>query len=122
VDFFDLVTEVIDLRSFSNLWYWIVLAIMWSSLSHWTLGVPYHIVARARRGDQRAVHDMQALARDQRRARPRRSPTSPPRSCWGSRCSSPRGLAVTGWLYRVEFLQALFLLDVPGDARWRADG
>jgi len=34
VDFLDLVTEVIDLRSFSNLWYWIVLAILWSSLSH----------------------------------------------------------------------------------------
>jgi hypothetical protein len=49
VDFLDLVTEVIDLRSFSNLWYWIVLAILWSSLSHWTLGVPYHIVTRARR-------------------------------------------------------------------------
>jgi hypothetical protein len=48
VDFLDLVTEVIDLRSFSNLWYWIVLAILWSSLSHWTLGVPYHIVTRAR--------------------------------------------------------------------------
>jgi hypothetical protein len=55
VDFLDLVTEVIDLRSFSNLWYWIVLAILWSSLSHWTLGVPYHIVTRARRGDERAA-------------------------------------------------------------------
>jgi hypothetical protein len=62
LDFLDLVTEVIDLRSFSNLWYWIVLAILWSSLSHWTLGVPYHVVARARRGDERAASDMRALA------------------------------------------------------------
>ncbi|MEM9756043.1 MAG: component of SufBCD complex, partial [Pseudomonadota bacterium] len=32
--------DVIDLRSFSNLWYWIVLAVFWSSASHWGLGVP----------------------------------------------------------------------------------
>jgi hypothetical protein len=29
---------------------------------------------------------------------------------------------VTGWLYRVEFLQALFLLVFPGDAGRRFDG
>jgi hypothetical protein len=83
LDFLDLVTEVIDLRSFSNLWYWIVLAILWSSLSHWTLGVPYHIVARARRGDERAAGHARA-GRDQRHAHPRGHRSVRGRCFWGS--------------------------------------
>ncbi|AHM05239.1 hypothetical protein roselon_02954 [Roseibacterium elongatum DSM 19469] len=112
MDFLDLVTEVIDLRSFSNLWYWIVLAIMWSTLSHWTLGVPYHMVNRARRGDARAAADMQALAE-----------INGERVLTVARVSGPfmlgvasflsSGLAITGWYYRVEFSQAVFLLLFP---------
>ena len=41
--------EVIDMRSFSNLWYWIMLAVIWSSTSHWVLGVPHDMFIRARR-------------------------------------------------------------------------
>jgi hypothetical protein len=100
VDFLDLVTEVIDLRSFSNLWYWIVLAILWSSLSHWTLGVPYHIVTRARRGDDRAVSDMRALAEINGARILAVTDQSAP-ACWDSPCSSRRALrsraGSTGW-------------------------
>ena len=112
VDFLDLVTEVIDLRSFSNLWYWIVLAILWSTLSHWTLGVPYHIVTRARRGDARAAEDMAALAQ-----------INGERLLAVVRLSGPvltgiaalilSSLAIIGWVYRVEFCQAIFLLMFP---------
>jgi hypothetical protein len=112
VDFLDLVTEVIDLRSFSNLWYWIVLAILWSSLSHWTLGVPYHIVTRARRGDERASHDMRALAEINGARILAVTDQSAP-VLLGFAVFVATGLAVTGWLYRVEFLQALFLLIFP---------
>jgi len=112
VDFFDLLTEVIDLRSFSNLWYWIVLAIMWSSMSHWTLGVPYHIVARARRGDARAETDMQALARINGERILHVADQSAP-VLLGMAAFIATGLAVTGWAYRVEFSQALFLLFFP---------
>jgi hypothetical protein len=112
VDFLDLVTEVIDLRSFSNLWYWIVLAILWSTMSHWTLGVPYHIVARARRGDERAARDMHALAR----INGERILTVTEQSAAGLVGFAAfllTGLAVTGWVYNVEFCQALFLLLCP---------
>jgi hypothetical protein len=44
-----IVFEVIDMRSFSNLWYWIALAVLWSSTSHWVLGVPFDMIQRARR-------------------------------------------------------------------------
>jgi len=112
VDFLDLVTEVIDLRSFSNLWYWIVLAILWSSLSHWTLGVPYHIVTRARRGDEQAKTDMRALA-EINGARVLAVADEAAPVLLGLAVFLSTGLAVTGWLYRVEFLQALFLLAFP---------
>ncbi len=44
-----LIFDLIDMRSFSNLWYWIALAVTWSSTSHWVLGVPFDMVLRARR-------------------------------------------------------------------------
>lgn len=55
--------EVIDLRSFSNLWFWIALAVVWSSASHWVLGVPYDLVLRARRKGGQAAEDVADLVR-----------------------------------------------------------
>lgn len=45
----DTVFALIDTRSFGNLWYWIVLAIVWSATGHRVLGVPWDMVVRARR-------------------------------------------------------------------------
>ncbi len=112
MDFLDLVTEVIDLRSFSNLWYWIVLAILWSSMSHWTIGVPYHLVTRANRGDERAEHDMQILTRMNAERMINYAETS---SVTATAFSTflLTGLAIVGWVYGVEFCQAIFLLLCP---------
>lgn len=55
--------DVIDFRSFSNIWYWIVLAVVWSSSSHWVLGVPFDMVIRARRHGGRAMADLEDLVR-----------------------------------------------------------
>ncbi|WP_373352700.1 component of SufBCD complex [Pseudoroseicyclus sp. CXY001] len=49
MSFTDLLFQVIDFRSFSNIWYWIVLAVAWSSASHFVMGVPWDLVMRARR-------------------------------------------------------------------------
>lgn len=112
MDFLDLVTEVIDLRSFSNLWYWIVLAILWSSMSHWTIGVPYHLVTRSNRGDEQARADMMILARMNAERMLHYADTS---GIFASGLASfiLTGLAVTGWVYGVEFSQAVFLLLFP---------
>lgn len=112
MDFLDLVSEVIDLRSFSNLWYWIVLAVLWSGLSQWTLGVPYHIVARARRGDVEAHRDMVALARINGERILTQTENSAPLAL-GLATFIATALAVTGWIYGAEFAQALFLLLFP---------
>ena len=49
MDFTQTLLDVIDFRSFSNLWFWIVLAVAWSTASHWVLGIPFDMVMRARR-------------------------------------------------------------------------
>ena len=53
--------DVIDARSFSNVWYWIILAIMWSTATHYTLGVPYDMVQRSRRLGEEAQDDLMAI-------------------------------------------------------------
>ena len=61
---YDIVFELIDMRSFSNLWYWIALAVMWSSTSHWVLGVPWDMVARAWRYENPDnIRDMEEMLR-----------------------------------------------------------
>lgn len=63
VELFDTVFEVIDMRSFSNLWYWIALAVVWSSTSHWVLGVPYDMIQSARREGGQAQQDLEDMVR-----------------------------------------------------------
>jgi hypothetical protein len=112
LDFFDLVTEVINLRSFSNLWYWIVLAILWSSLSHWVLGIPYHIVQRARRGHEESLRDLQLLAEINTRRILDFAAVSGTMMV-GMSCFVVTSLLILGWGYRVEFAQAIVLLLLP---------
>lgn len=63
MDWFGTLNEVINLRSFSNLWYWIVLAVMWSTASFWVMGVPYDIVQRAAAQGGQAEIDLQDVVR-----------------------------------------------------------
>lgn len=63
MDWTRLIFDLIDLRSFSNLWYWIALAVAWSSASHWVLGIPYDMVLRARRMGGQAERDLADIAR-----------------------------------------------------------
>ncbi len=112
MEFLDLVTEVIDLRSFSNLWYWIVLAILWSTLSHWVVGVPFHMVVRARRGHEQSARDMHTLAQINVRTI---LTTVDDAGVFlvGFGTFFITVLAVLGWGYRVEFCQAVLLLVLP---------
>jgi len=112
LDFLDLVTQVIDLRSFSNLWYWIVLAILWSSMSHWVLGIPFHLVQRARQGHEDSLRDLQSLAEINCRRILDFAALSGT-AMVGASAFVLTSLAVLGWGYRVEFCQAVILLLAP---------
>ena len=55
------------MRSFSNLWYWIALAVLWSTVSHWVLGVPFDMVQRAAPATAgRRETDLEPTGADQR--------------------------------------------------------
>ncbi|TNF18675.1 MAG: component of SufBCD complex [Rhodobacteraceae bacterium] len=100
------------MRSFSNLWYWIALAVMWSTASHWVLGVPFDMVAHARKHGGQAQYDLEELVR-----------INTSRLLYIGRISGLwmigfasfllSGLVVLGFFYDVEFAQAVFLLFFP---------
>jgi hypothetical protein len=106
------VFDVVDVRSFSSLWYWIVLAVLWSSVSHWVLGVPYDMILRARRKGGQAMVDLQDITR-----------VNVTRILYIVRESGPWLLAFVAFLhsillllaiwYRIELAQAIAFLAVP---------
>lgn len=104
--------EVIDMRSFSNLWYWIVLAVFWSTASHFVMGVPYDLVQRARRGAEQAMHDMRVLAEvNVNRILSLAEVSGTALTSFAAFMIA--GLATLGWGYGSEFSQAIFLLMAP---------
>lgn len=112
VQWYDNIVELIDLRSFSNLWYWIALAVAWSSASHWVLGVPFDMVLRARRKGGQVQADLEDLVR-----------INVTRLLYIGRVSGMwllgfvsfalSMLLVLGFNYGIEFCQALFLMSFP---------
>lgn len=112
MDWYLTVFEVIDMRSFSNLWYWIALAVLWSSASHWVLGVPYDLVQRANRHGGAHTEDLETLARINVNRLLYISNTA---GLWivGATAFFVSALLVLGFLYRVQFAQALACLVVP---------
>ena len=104
--------EVIDLRSFSNLWYWIVLAVLWSGLSHYCVGVPYDMVTLAKRGNEQAARDMRILAEvNANRLLALVEASGVPATAFTAFMLT--GLATYGFFFGNEFCQALFLLLAP---------
>ncbi|WP_210402067.1 component of SufBCD complex [Pseudotabrizicola formosa] len=112
MEWYSLVLLLIDMRSFSSLWYWIALAVLWSSVSHWVMGVPFDLITRARRQDEEAAEDLAALARITAR---RMLYISRRGGMWliGFMCFVLTVLALLGAVYGVEFAQAVLLMAAP---------
>lgn len=100
------------MRSFSNLWFWIALAVLWSTASHWVLGVPYDMVLRARRNGEQAEQDLEDLVRINTNRLLYIANVS---GLWllALGCFLLTALGVLGFFYRIEIAQALFLLGFP---------
>lgn len=108
----EIIYLLIDFGSFSSLWYWIMVAVVWSSVSHWVLGVPYDLIARARRTGGQAEADLLDMVRIN------------VNRLLGIAQSAGLILAallsfvltsliVLGFYYRVELAQAVFLIAFP---------
>ena len=104
--------EVIDMRSFSNLWFWIALAVVWSSVSHWVLGVPFDMIQKARKIGGQAEVDLHDMVR-----------INVNRLLYIGQVSGLvlltflsfflTSLGIMAFFYDVEFAQAVFLLAFP---------
>ena len=104
--------ELLDMRSFSNLWYWLFLSVFWSGTSYYTLGVPAELLRRARPGGGQALEDAEVLARLHTRRllhMVRRGGVA--LVAFG--CFVLTGLFVMAAGYGVEFAQALLCLFAP---------
>lgn len=112
MDVLETALEVIDLRSFSNLWYWIALATLWSSVSHWVLGVPHDMIQRARREGGQAQADVEDLVRININ-RLLHVVDSGPLLLVALAAFWLTALLVLGFWYNVEFAQAVVLLFAP---------
>lgn len=112
MDWTNTLFEVIDMRSFSNLWFWIALAVVWSSAAHWVLGVPYDMVTRAKKHGGQAEQDLQDIVR-----------VNVSRLLYIGRVSGLlilaflsfllTSLAILAFVYDIEFAQAVFLMGFP---------
>lgn len=112
LDVYEQVFEMIDMRSFSNLWYWIALAVLWSTASHFVLGVPYDLVVRAGRLGGEAEQDLHDVVR-----------VNVNRILYiadvagvvilGGVFFVMTCLIILGFVYGVEFAQAAFMLFFP---------
>lgn len=112
MDWTQALLEVIDFGSFSTLWYWIVLAVVWSTASHWVLGVPFDAVLRARRHGGAAMADLETLARINVN---RILFIARESGLWlaGTATFVLTTLGVLAFFYRIEFAQAVFLIALP---------
>lgn len=104
--------EVIDMRSFSNLWYWIALAVVWSTSSHWVIGVPFDMITRARRHGGEAEDDLRDIVRVNVNRILYIVETA---GIWimAFGCFGLTMLGLLGFFYDLEFAQAVFLLALP---------
>ncbi len=112
MDWYNLIFELIDMRSFSNLWYWIVLAVLWSTASHWVLGVPFDMISRAKRHGAQAQDDLEAMVRINTGRMLYIARTA---GLWlvATLCFALTMLGVLGFGFDVEFAQAVFCLLMP---------
>lgn len=112
MNWYELLNEMIDMRSFSNLWFWIALAVMWSTTSHWVLGVPYDMVIRAARNGGAAQDDLEDMVRVNVNRLLYISGVS---GLWllGLGCFLFTVLVMMGFVHDVQLAQAVFCLLFP---------
>ena len=85
---------------------------MWSTTSHWVLGVPYDMVLRAKRNGGQSEQDLEDLVRINTNRMLFIARVS---GLWilALACFILTSLLISGFFYGIEIAQALFLLGFP---------
>jgi len=108
----DSILAILDLHTFSNIWYWLAVAVTWAVVSHWVLGIPFDLIIRARRSMPGAVDDLQTLFDFHvRRFIMIEDLAGIPIIALSTFVLT--GLAMTGFYYDVEMAQGIFLIGFP---------
>lgn len=108
----DLLVENLDLRSFSNLWYWIVLATVWTMASYYPLGIPFELIQRARRfGGEYETHVRNLVSVQSFRANLVLEKNGPMLA--GAIAFLIGVLIGAGFLLGIEFAQAIAMISIP---------
>lgn len=104
--------SLLDVRSFASIWYWLMVAVLWSAQAHWVMGVPFDMVVRARRVGGQAIQDLEDIVRV---ALARQAMLRGPVGVLllGAGACLFTMLGLLGFYYGVELCQALFLLLFP---------
>lgn len=112
LDWYKVIFDLIDMRSFSNLWYWIVLAVLWSTASHWVIGVPFDMISRGKRHGGQAQTDLETMVRINvsRLLYITREAGTWLVAIWTFVLTM---LVLLGFVYYIEFAQAVLFLFVP---------
>ena len=110
----DTIFELIDLRSFGNIWFWLVVAAVWSGASQRVLGVPWDMATRARRSGEgsEAMADLEEMVRIHT-GRILGMAAQSGLLLAGLAAFGLTSLALLGFVYGNAFSQALFLLGFP---------
>ena len=105
--------DYIEFSSFSSIWYWLGLLVVWSAATHRTLGVPFYYWILARRGDDYMRYYLEQLVPENAQLTLRMYQGA----SWVVFAASASFLvttwAVLAFYYQSEILQALFFLLVP---------
>ncbi|WP_339107298.1 component of SufBCD complex [Thioclava sp. GXIMD4216] len=110
MDFTNTIFALIDMHSFSSLWYWIMLAVCWSFAAHFAMGIPYDLVTQYRRNAETADDLVLAAGLSARRLIRFSQAKAALTGGWFFLTSF---LLITGFGYGAELAQAAFLLGVP---------
>ncbi|MBE0413406.1 hypothetical protein [Yoonia sp.] len=106
------ILQIIDFDTFTNIWYWLAVAVAWSTVSHWIIGVPYDMIHRARRHEGVAAADLDLLVAINVR---RLGAIHAVASVWltGFAGFILAGLFTMGFYYGFDLAQGMFLLAFP---------
>lgn len=105
--------DYIEFSSFSSIWYWLGVLVVWTAATHRTMGVPFYYWILARRGDDYMRYYLEQLVPENAQLTLKMYQGA----SWVAFAASASFLLTT-WIvlafyYQSEILQALFFLLVP---------
>ena len=112
MDWNDLFSRILSLRTFSNLWYWMAVCVSWMVASHWIIGVPFDMIYNARRAGGQPAQDLSALV-DINARRLQGLYDTGGMILVGLVAFMLTSMAVTGFYYGMEVAQGMFFLAAP---------